>query len=93
MSSQQQYADWRQARRDVARRHHPDVGGDPEEYVRLMTEVDRRFGPSAKPAGQAQPRRLLRLLSRSRLRIKGTTRAVRSHIPRSWPGSRRYFDL
>lgn len=93
MSSQQQYADWRQARRDVARRHHPDVGGDPEEYVRLMMEVDRRLGPSAKLADQAQPWRLLRVLSRSRRRIKVTTRAVRGHLPRSWPGSRRYFDL
>ncbi|MFC8177627.1 MULTISPECIES: hypothetical protein [Nocardiaceae] len=31
------------ARRAVARKHHPDVGGDPAVYAAELAAVDRRF--------------------------------------------------
>lgn len=36
--------EWQSARRAVARRHHPDVGGDVEVYLAALAEVDTRFG-------------------------------------------------
>lgn len=35
---------WRRARSRVARRHHPDLGGDLDEYLAALDEVDARFG-------------------------------------------------
>lgn len=36
-----QVAQWRRARREVIRDHHPDRGGDPEEFRRLLDALDR----------------------------------------------------
>jgi hypothetical protein len=40
----------RRALRAVARRHHPDVGGDPEAYVRAVEAVERRFRHGLDPS-------------------------------------------
>ena len=42
-------AEYKAARRAVAREHHPDIGGDPARYMAELAEVDRRFAvlPSA----------------------------------------------
>ncbi|GAB3074933.1 hypothetical protein [Nocardioides zeae] len=37
----------RSLRRAVALRHHPDRGGDPEVFARLMAELDPRRSPAA----------------------------------------------
>ena len=42
--------EWQSARRAVARRHHPDVGGDVEVYLAALAEVDARFGRGPAPA-------------------------------------------
>lgn len=35
---------YKRDRRRAVLRHHPDKGGDPEEMVRALEEVDRRHG-------------------------------------------------
>jgi hypothetical protein len=47
-------AAYKAARRAVAREHHPDIGGDPVQYMAELAAVDRRFAvlPSA-PANAA----------------------------------------
>lgn len=35
---------WRREQRRIARTHHPDVGGEPGRYLRLMQDLDKRFG-------------------------------------------------
>lgn len=39
----------RRALRELARRHHPDRGGDHAEYVRRKAELDRRFARPRPP--------------------------------------------
>ena len=92
------HAAWRGARREVAREHHPDVGGDPATYVRLMGEVDARFG-RGQPTGLLladsglRSVRARRLLRRAGRRAKRGARGLRGRLPRQLPGSRRYLDL
>lgn len=96
------YRSWREARRDIARRHHPDVGGDPARYIQLMREVDVRFGIDAlrgTPDGQSETRlvgglrRAGRAVRRARRRTRHGLRRARGRLPRRFPGSRRYIDL
>lgn len=37
-------AAYRRDRRQAVLRHHPDTGGDPDELLRALEEVDRRHG-------------------------------------------------
>ena len=53
------------ARRAVARRHHPDVGGDPEVYVAALAAVERRFAESPSAIEQSRWTRLSRNIIRS----------------------------
>jgi len=41
---------WRAERAKAARRHHPDLGGDLQEYLRVTGEIDRRLGHRTDPA-------------------------------------------
>lgn len=82
-------ADWRAARRAVARRLHPDVGGDPAAYLAAMAAVDRRFGPDVTTGRtRSTASRLL-----NPRRIRRTVRQLRTKLPRRVPGARRYADL
>ncbi|TFI40716.1 hypothetical protein E4P29_23530 [Rhodococcus sp. 1R11] len=42
-SARNRAAEYKAARRAVAREHHPDIGGDPARYMAELAEVDRRF--------------------------------------------------
>ncbi|MDQ3615772.1 MAG: hypothetical protein M3393_03945 [Actinomycetota bacterium] len=91
---------WRQARREVAREHHPDHGGDPAVYLRKMDEVDQGFlvdANSATVPTLASSTRLRtrasRSLRRSRRRLGRGTRILRGALPRRVPGARRYVEL
>ncbi|WP_225752805.1 hypothetical protein [Actinotalea sp. Marseille-Q4924] len=55
----------RRALRELARRHHPDRGGDHAEYVRRAAELERRF---------AQPRRALPDGRASMVRVEAAAR-------------------
>jgi hypothetical protein len=76
--------------RAVARRLHPDLGGDPETYLAAVEAVDRAHGRTGSPddvrARSAPTSRLRRRLRRAR-------RAVRARLPRRMPGARRYARL
>jgi hypothetical protein len=92
-------ARWRRARRAVARRHHPDRGGDSATYLAELAEVDRRFGvgladappPCPSVRGPRVPRRSpRRRLART---VRRVTRGVRARLPRWAPGARHWIDL
>jgi len=94
-------AAWQRARRAVARRHHPDLGGDLATYLRLLAEVDRRHGfthrAGSRPAHVTLDRRRRALVRRSlRARVQDVhrlVRALRGRLPRGVPGRRRYTSL
>lgn len=85
---------WRRERRALVRRHHPDVGGDPEILQARLAALDQRFGvredalaavPDALPGALHRPwsfaRRALRRASGAFMaRMRATRR-------------RRYFDI
>ncbi len=89
--------DWRRARREVARGHHPDVGGDAATFVHLLAEVDRRYGRGGGPQIGVVPLtpriRVQRGVRRVARRAKAHSRTLRTRLPRSVPGSKRYFQL
>lgn len=88
--SREDEADWRAARRAVARQLHPDLGGDLEVYLAAMTVVDRRFGVGPTPTDSVTSARSRRLSAR---RIRQTVRQLRTKLPRRLPGARRYARL
>lgn len=86
------------ARRAVARRLHPDLGGDPQEYLSAMARVDRQYAATSNardPAGHDEVPFVVRRTPLSS--VRGTTRravrTVRRALPTGWPGSRRYGRL
>ncbi|WP_134767930.1 hypothetical protein [Nocardioides sp. 1609] len=88
----------RARRRALAKQHHPDLGGDPAEFVRAM----RGLGGSAGDDGPAAvaPHTTTVAVSRAvrtvrRVRGSATTlvATARRRLPRSFPGSRRYGHL
>jgi len=87
----------RRARREVARRHHPDVGGDLDTYLELMERLDRdpaeASGDVVGPGGRVLSRRMRRLTARTRRRLRQHTRTARGRLPKRFPGARRYIDL
>ncbi len=88
---------WRAARREAARRHHPDLGGDAEALQRALHEVDARFGVvEAGPRPVVVVRRTplaRRVLSVPARGIARGARLLQAALPRTWPGSRRYHDI
>lgn len=88
-------------RRALARRHHPDLGGDPERFIEVMREFDRTtaYGDDESTTRDVGSTIHVRTTRRSRVRrsISSTRRAVtrrlRCRIPRSVPGARRYGHL
>ncbi|MFC7959020.1 hypothetical protein [Rhodococcoides kroppenstedtii] len=66
---------YRDARRAAVREHHPDAGGDADVLMRVLADIDRRFGVggerprSARPVDvvvvTSTPRRVLRLVRRA----------------------------
>lgn len=48
-------AAYKRDRRRAVLRHHPDAGGDPDELLRALAEVDRRHGVSPPVRGDDAP--------------------------------------
>jgi len=100
-------AAWRAERRRAARRHHPDVGGDLREYLRVTADIDARYGLDPKAAtygsapetrGRTSARNDRRSRARRRLaasvgRTRIVSNAIRSRLPRWVPGARRYTRI
>ena len=85
---------WRTERRHAARSHHPDLGGDAQEYLRVIASIDATYGlcvdpggpppvPTQADLGQA-PRAAAHWWARRRLPRTALTR-----LPRLIPGVRR----
>lgn len=66
------------ARRAVARRHHPDVGGDPDVYFAELAAVERRFAPAATTGVEQS-------------RLSRVTRRVLRPLPKL--RRKRYFEI
>ena len=45
-------AAYRRERRQAVLRHHPDKGGDPDEMLRALDEIDRRHGVTGSAWGE-----------------------------------------
>lgn len=100
-------AAWRAERRAAARRHHPDVGGDVQDYLRVTADIDLRYalGAAAARYGSApnteartfvRNDRRSRALRRFRTLARGRralSKTIRSRLPRWAPGARRYTQI
>lgn len=73
------------ARREVARRLHPDLGGDPDEFIRAMRDID---GPPAPPPPHPPV-----TVFRTGVRRWRSPRRRRTSLPGWVPGVRRYTQL
>ncbi len=80
------------AHRAVARRLHPDMGGDTREYVAAMARVDAHF-KQATGAGDLHVVTRNRTLSSLTRRAGRAASTIRTRLPRGWPGARRYGRL
>lgn len=82
-------------RRALLRRHHPDLGGDPDEFVRLLAALDRDAaspgGTGGTGATTVLTHRPLRSAWRRRTRLLALR--VSTGLPRRLPGARRYGRL
>ncbi len=87
----------RARRREVAKRHHPDVGGNAEEFVRAMLALSESERREAGFTSDSDVTVLLTGRSRARRWVRKSQRQIvrgmRSRIPRPLPGSRRYGKL
>lgn len=98
---------WRAERVRAARRLHPDVGGDLQEYLQVTSEIDRRHGHPANPlppgqiadlGGSTSLRNNWQSRARRRLRVlarrrRALSRTTRSALPKWAPGARRYTQI
>lgn len=84
--------DLRARRREVARRHHPDVGGDAETFAREMARLSAPAGTD-RPAVEVRATRRGRLARTVGTGVRDVVATVRHRLPRSFPGSRRYGRL
>nr|WP_296773947.1 hypothetical protein [Rhodococcus sp. (in: high G+C Gram-positive bacteria)] len=72
------------ARRAVARKHHPDLGGDPEVYAAELAAVERRYNRLTE--AQA-PTTAFRRESAAKRRARAMFRAI------TRTRNTRYFDI
>jgi len=101
------HAAWRAERRRAARAHHPDVGGNLDEYLRVTAGIDAKYGldPKATTSGSApgtrghtsvrddRRSRALRRFRASTRRARALSKTMRSQLPRWVPGARRYTQI
>ncbi|CAN5816777.1 hypothetical protein BH20ACT6_BH20ACT6_19030 [soil metagenome] len=92
-----QWEQWAASRRRVARMHHPDLGGDADEFIRSLAQVDAQFGRAGTGGGSRLRTRPPSALKRARYRLRRRRRAgvrrLRSALPRGFPGARRSIEL
>ncbi len=77
----------RSRRRAAAKLHHPDLGGDPDAFIESMRQVEDPMPVVGRASTLARASRTVRRRGRD------AVRGLRQHLPRSFPGSRRYGRL
>jgi hypothetical protein len=85
---------WRRERRALVRRHHPDVGGDPEVLQARLAALDHRFGvreDALRAVPDFLPESMHRPWTTARRVLRQVSGAVTSRVPT--PRRRRYFDI
>ncbi|MDQ3158004.1 MAG: hypothetical protein M3Q98_15020 [Actinomycetota bacterium] len=80
---------WRHARREVARTHHPDTGGDTAVYLALMSRLDLSYMQIENQ--HLQPGRVTSDITI--VRSDRWWQRFRRRLPRRWPGGKRYIEL
>lgn len=88
-------AQLRAQRRAVARAHHPDLGGNSADFAAAMSELERSGADRAPQHPSVEVHASVRApwLRRTVRHTRRAVRELRSRIPPSVPGSRRYFHL
>lgn len=89
---------WKRARRAAIRRFHPDRGGSASDLMRALAEIDEAWGMGTHSGREPDPEVTV---SRGRIypirmgarRLRALVDKAREHLPRNWPGSRRYTRL
>lgn len=89
----------RERRWAIARRHHPDLGGDPETYLAAMAALDGPTSPTSVSASVSAPAVSV-VVTRRRAALRAVRRRARragirtrEALPRSVPGARRYATI
>lgn len=85
---------WRRERRALVRRHHPDVGGDPEVLQARLAALDHRFGvreDALLAVPDFLPESMHRPWTTVRRALRQVSGAVSARVPT--PRRRRYFDI
>lgn len=85
---------WRRERRALVRRHHPDVGGDPEVLQARLAALDHRFGvreDALRVVPDFLPESMHRPWTTARRVLRQVSGAVTARVPT--PRRRRYFDI
>ncbi|GAB3110048.1 hypothetical protein GCM10027055_08850 [Janibacter alkaliphilus] len=91
----------RERRWAIARRHHPDLGGDPETYLAAMAALDGPTSPTSVSASVSTPAPAVSVVvTRRRAALRAVRRRARragirtrEALPRSVPGARRYATI
>ena len=83
----------RAERRALLRRHHPDLGGDPEQFVAVMQAIGRLGDDASGPVRGTGPTRGVATASWGRRRRSRVLTSTRAALPRRLPGARRYAQL
>lgn len=82
------------ARRALLRRHHPDLGGDPDEFVRVLAAIGRLGGSERQVPAVTTAVVTDRLGGgRWRRRRRRALTRVQGALPRRMPGARRYGQI
>ncbi|MGN7132813.1 hypothetical protein ACTHQY_06000 [Rhodococcoides corynebacterioides] len=79
---------YRDARRAAVRAHHPDAGGDADDLMRVLADIDRRFGIGVERTRPARPVDVVVVTSTPRRVLRLVRRAGRA-LPRR----RTYVDI
>ncbi|MCW4353695.1 hypothetical protein ONR57_10345 [Hoyosella sp. YIM 151337] len=82
-SAQRSDAQYKAARRAVARKHHPDLGGDPEAYLQALEELAQQYQLRAGSHSTSESAVVARI-GVWRQGARALKRAIRRRARRRW---------
>lgn len=84
---------WRRERRALVRRHHPDVGGDPDVLQARLTALDHRYRVRQAALDAPAPAVVPEALRRPWLGTRRLTHRTAATLRRRLPRRRRYLEI